>query len=448
MAAHNFLSSRFYLLSSTAVAALGGFLFGFDTAVISGTTEALQRVFGLSNSGLGFTVAIALIGTIIGSISVGKPSDRYGRRRVMMILGALFFVSGLGCAFSHNWYSFLFFRWVGGLGVGGAAVVCPMYIAELAPADKRGRLVAIQQLNIVLGILIAFLSNYLIAKFITQHAWRWMYGVEAIPAFAFMTLAVTIPNSPRWLAKYGSFKQARNVLERINTPDVEGELTAIRESLQTATVSMRRLFSGNYKIATLTAIAVAVFNQLSGINAILYYAPRIFQMTGLSTNAALLQSIGIGVINLIFTLVALAVIDKVGRKKLLLIGSVGMVVFLGLVAQAFYRQHFSGYGILIYLLGFIAFFAVSQGAVIWVYISEIFPNKVRAEGQSLGTFSNWTMNAIISWTFPVAIAAVGAGSSFTFFAVMMGVQFIIVWQWLPETKGKSLEQIQKDLNIN
>ena len=442
------VNTKFYLLSSTVVAALGGFLFGFDTAVISGTTSALQRVFSLGDFSLGFTVAVALIGTIIGSISAGKPGDVFGRRPVMALLGALFLISALGCAFTSNWYLFLTFRFIGGLGVGGASVISPMYIAELSPARMRGRLVAVQQLNVVLGILIAFLSNYLIADFIAGQAWRWMFGIEAIPAFLFMVLIFFVPDSPRWLVKQDRVDEARDVLAKTGAENVDQEIDEIIASLKSASAqAAEKIFSPKYRIPLITAIAIAVFNQLSGINAILYYAPHIFQMTGLSMNTALLQSVAVGVTNLVFTIIAMTIIDKIGRKKLLLIGSVGMVIFLALVAQAFYFKNFGGYGVMIYLVGFIAFFAASQGAVIWVYISEIFPNRVRAEGQAVGTFSNWTMNAIISWTFPVMASALGGGTSFLIFSIMMLLQFIFVLQYMPETKGKSLEQIQKDLGI-
>lgn len=439
----------FYLLSSTIVAALGGFLFGFDTAVISGTTTALERVFTLSDFSLGFTVAIALIGTIIGSIGVGKPSDYFGRRHIMVVLAALFLASALGSALTHNWYLFLFFRFIGGLGVGGASVISPMYIAELSPARMRGRLVAVQQFNVVLGILIAFLSNYFIAEVVSQQAWRWMYGVEAIPAFLFMVLIFFVPDSPRWLVKKDRVEEARDVLTKTGEKHVDKEIEEIEESLRTTEKTTKeKFFSKKYKVPIMTAVAIAMFNQLSGINAILYYAPRIFQMTGLSMNTALLQSIAIGVTNMIFTIIAMTIIDKVGRKKLLLVGAVGMVIFLGLVAQAFYFENFGGYGVMIYLVGFIAFFAVSQGAVIWVYISEIFPNRVRGEGQALGTFTHWTMNAVVSWSFPVMASVLGGGNSFLFFSLMMLVQFFFVLKYVPETKGKSLEQIQKDLKID
>jgi len=443
------INSKFYLLSSTIVAALGGLLFGFDTAVISGTTNQLQHVFSLNEFWLGFTVAIALIGTIVGSISSGKPGEKYGRRNVMIVLALLFAISALGSGLTHNWYLFLIYRFIGGLGVGGASVISPMYIAEIAPARLRGRLVAVQQFNIVLGILVAFFSNYFISKLIADSlAWRWMFAVETVPAVLFMILLFFIPESPRWLIKYGRMDEARDILYKTGEQEVDRQVDEIIESLETPQKQQEeKFFSSKYKVPIITAMAIAIFNQLTGINAILYYAPRIFQMTGLSMDASLLQTIAVGITNMIFTVIAMTIIDRIGRKKLLLIGSVGMFITLGLVAQSFYFQNFDGYSVMLYLIGFIAFFAVSQGAVIWVYISEIFPNMVRSEGQSLGTFTHWVMNAVVAWSFPVMASSLGGGNSFMFFSLMMVLQFFFVFKFVPETKGKSLEQIQKDLNI-
>jgi len=439
---------RPYVIGATVIVALGGFLFGFDTAVISGTVSSLERVFTLTDFWLGFTVAVALIGTIIGSIGVGKPGDAFGRKKVLVVLAVFYTISAVGSALARDWYLFLFFRFLGGLAVGGASVISPMYIAEISPARVRGRLVAVQQFNVVLGIFIAFLSNYLIASVVSQAAWRWMFGVEAVPAFLFFVLLFLIPDSPRWLVKRNRVDEARGILEKTGEPDVEAALRDIVASLKTVSSQAKeRFFSKKYQVPIFTAVLIAVFNQLSGINAIMYYAPRIFEMTGLSENIALLQSVAIGVTNMIFTILAMLVIDKFGRRTLLLVGSVGMVFFLGMVARAFYLQNFGGYGVMLYLVGFIAFFAFSQGAVIWVFISEIFPNKVRGEGQALGTFTHWSFAALVSWTFPVMAQKIGGGHSFLFFSLMMVLQFIFVWKFLPETKGKSLEQIQRDLNI-
>jgi len=444
------MKGKSYVISCTIVAALGGFLFGFDTAVISGTTSSLERVFNLNEFWLGFTVAVALIGTVIGSIAVGKPGDVFGRKRVLVVLAVFYTVSAVGSALSCSWFSFLFFRFLGGLAVGGSSVMAPMYIAEISPARMRGRLVAVSQFNIVTGILVSFFTNYLIASLIKESAWRWMLGVETLPALLFFVLLFFIPFSPRWLVKQNRIEEAGVILTKIGEPNVKQELDEIVESLKIETESKKeKLFTAKFKKPIIFAVFIAAFNQLSGINAIMYYAPRIFEMTGLAANTALLQTVAIGVTNLIFTILAMTVIDKFGRRTLLLIGSVGMVVFMGLVALAFYTRHFGGYAVMLYLVGFIAFFAFSQGAVIWVFLAEIFPNKVRAKGQALGSFTHWVGAATISWLFPVAanVKWIGGGNYFMFFSVMMILHFIFVWKWLPETKGKSLERIQKELGI-
>ncbi len=440
------MKGKYYVLGNTIVAALGGFLFGFDTAVISGTTRNLEAVFQLDANSLGFTVAIALIGTIIGSLLVGRPGDTLGRKKVLIILAVFYTISAVGSALASDWYLFLFFRFLGGLAVGGSSVLAPMYIAEISPAAMRGRLVAVQQFNIVFGILLAFLSNYFLAETISGDAWRWMLGVEAFPAALFFVLLFFIPESPRWLVGKNRTAEAQSILQKIGEPNVEEELAEIQQSLKVEDkVNNESLFQSKYKLPVTMAILIAVFNQVSGINAIMYYAPRIFEMTGLSTDSALIQSVAIGVTNMVFTLLAMTVIDKLGRRKLMLIGSVGMVLALGLVAQVFFSNDFTGYGILIYLIAFIAFFAFSQGAVIWVFISEIFPNRVRSKGQALGSFTHWLMAAAISWTFPIVAESLGGGTAFTFFAVMMLIQGIWVWKFMPETKGRSLEALGRDM---
>lgn len=440
---------RGYVIGSTVVAALGGFLFGFDTAVISGTVSSLETVFALSDFWLGFTVAVALIGTIIGSLSVGKPGDAYGRKNVLIVLAVFYTISAVGSALAANWYLFLTFRFIGGLAVGGASVMSPMYIAEIAPAAYRGRLVAVQQFNVVFGILIAFLSNYFLATIIQENAWRYMLGVESIPALLFFLLLFLIPNSPRWLVKKDRVDEARDILTKTGEPDPEKALSDIIKSIEVLSdQASEKFFSKKYALPIFTAMLIAFFNQMSGINAIMYYAPRIFEMTGLAMDTALLQSVAIGVTNMVFTIIAMSIIDKVGRKTLLLVGSVGMVFFLGMVAREFYLQDFGGYDVMLYLVGYIAFFAMSQGAVIWVFISEIFPNKVRSQGQALGSFTHWTMAAVVSWSFPIMASGIGGGNSFLIFAIMMVLHFIFVWKWIPETKGKSLEQIQMELGID
>lgn len=431
------------------VASLGGFLFGFDTAVISGVEKSIQSLWHLSPFDHGFTVASALIGTVIGALIAGAPAEKYGRKKVLQAIGLLYLVTSLVTALTPAWEPFVFFRFLGGIGVGASSVVGPMYISEISPAHKRGRLVAMFQFNVVCGILIAFLSNYLLFG-IGENAWRWMLGVQAFPSLLFFVMVFLVPESPRWLIKHNRTDEAKKVMEEIGEPDPSLALKTIQESLHTEVgVKKETLFNGNFNKPISYAVLLAIFNQVSGINAIMYYAPRIFEMTGIAKDAALMQAISIGVTNMIFTLLAISVIDKFGRRTLLMIGSVGMVLFLGLTAMAFFNGEKGGYSIMFYLVGFIACFAFSQGAVIWVFISEIFPNKVRSQGQTLGSSTHWVMAAIISWTFPViADMEKGGYYSFLFFAVMMAIHGIFAWKVLPETKGKSLEGIQRDLGIH
>lgn len=449
------MKSRPTLILSAVVAALGGFLFGFDTAVISGTTHWLEGFFQLSKATLGFTVASAIIGTVAGSLIVGKPADLIGRRNVLFILALLYLLSALGSAMAGNWTMFLVYRFLGGIAVGGSSVVAPMYIAEIAPARLRGRMVAIVQANVVSGMLIAYLSNYLIASLeLGQVEWRWMFGVEAIPAFLFFILLFFIPLSPRWLIARGRENQAARVLEKCGTDNgsIEDEVAEIRSSLDMETDHRKENFiSRKFMKPILLAMAIAVFNQLSGINAVLYYAPHIFRMAGAGSNSALLQSVAIGGTFVIFTMLALSIIDRIGRKKLMIIGSLGYIISLAVTAWAFYTYgtEFSQAGgkvVLISVLVFVASHSFGQGTVIWVFISEVFPNRVRARGQALGSFTHWFMAAAISWTFPV-IADISGGHTFAFYAICMVGQLIWVIFVMPETKGLSLEEIQKRMGI-
>jgi sugar porter (SP) family MFS transporter len=434
---------------NSIVAALGGFLFGFDTAVISGVETSIQALWSLSEGEHGFTVASALLGTVIGALVAGIPAEKFGRKKVLQVIGLLYLVTSVVTALTSSWHLFVMFRFLGGIGVGASSVVGPMYISEISPAHRRGRLVALFQFNVVSGILIAFISNYLLYGF-GEESWRFMLGVQAIPSLLFFVFVFFVPESPRWLIKHGRSDEGQKVLTSIGEPDPGKAVLTIKDSLHSE-VGMEResLFNGQYNKPILYAVLLAMFNQLSGINAIMYYAPRIFQMSGLSKDTALLQAVSIGLTNMIFTLLAISVIDKFGRKTLLIIGSAGMVVFLSLVAYAFNYGTSGGYEIMFYLVGFIAFFAFSQGAVIWVFLSEIFPNKVRSQGQTLGSSTHWIMAAIISWMFP-SIAKMGNGGtvSFLIFAAMMLIHGIFVWKVLPETKGKSLEGIQHDLGIH
>ena len=454
------------LLRSAAIASLGGLLFGFDTAVISGaegtlriifseTYESLSAFIGKPGSWHGFTVATALIGTIIGSILFGKPADKYGRRKILFILGAFYLISALGSALAWSWSSFAIFRFIGGLAVGGSSVVAPMYNAEISPARFRGRMVALTQFNIVFGVLLAFSSNYIISSMdLGETTWRWMFGVEALPAMIFFILLFTNPRSPRWLIAQSRVEEARNVITHLgaDAEDVEQEIREIQDSLKAEKDGPREpLFQARYLKPIMLAVAIAIFNQLSGINALMYYAPRIFKMAGFAEGSAMLSSVGVGIVNLIFTMSALLIIDHFGRKKLMLVGSIGYIISLGATAWAFYQNgtDFSQTGslvVLVSLLVFIASHAFGQGAVIWVFISEIFPNKVRARGQALGSFTHWFMAAAISWTFPIFAEASG-GHIFTIYAICMVGQLIWVLLVMPETKGISLEKMQKKLGI-
>ncbi|MBI4873805.1 MAG: sugar porter family MFS transporter [Acidobacteria bacterium] len=436
-----------YLVKSTIVAALGGLLFGFDTAVIAGTTRSLTAEYGLSAASLGLTVASALWGTILGAMFASVPGDRYGRRDSLRWMAVLYVVSAVGCAFAFNWPALVVARFLGGLAIGGSSVLGPMYIAEIAPAKWRGRLVGFFQFNVVAGILLAYLSNYVIglAGF-GDLEWRWKLGVAGFPSVLFLLMLFTIPRSPRWLVKQGRVDEARDVLRLTGEPRYEEELREIVKSVDLEHGhGVEPLFRRKYRLPIFLAVSLGMFNQLSGINAILYYLNDIFELAGFSKVSGDLQTVAIGATNLLATIVAMSVIDKLGRKTLLLVGSVGTAACLAGVAAIF----FSGahQNLLVWLLvGFIAFFAFSQGAVIWVYLSEVFPTRVRAKGQSLGSLTHWLMNALISGTFPV-LAANSGGSPFVFFSAMMVVQFFVVLYLYPETKGVTLEQMQKQMGI-
>ena len=450
-----------YLLRSTVVAALGGLLFGFDTAVIAGTTGNLVRVYSLphwlfwavsllhtSDPSLlkGITVSAALIGTIFGAMFAGIPGDRFGRRDSLRVMAVLYFISAGGCALAWNWNALVFFRFLGGLGIGGSSVLGPMYIAEIAPASWRGRLVGFFQFNVVSGILLAYFSNYLVGRqqFSIDAEWRWKLGVSAIPAALFFLMLFAIPRSPRWLVKKRRVAEARDVLRLTGEENYEQELQDIVESIDAEHhLGDEPLFQHQYRLPIFLAITIGMFNQLAGINAILYYLNDIFAYAGFNKVSSDLQAVAVGFTNLVFTMIAMSVIDKVGRKTLLLTGAVGTAFCLGGVAAIFAMGR--RYDLLLWLLiAYIAFFAFSQGAVIWVYISEVFPNRVRAKGQSLGSLTHWLMNAIISFAFPT-LAAWSKSIPFMFFSAMMVLQFFVVLTVYPETKGVSLEEMQKKL---
>jgi len=434
-----------YLLKNTVVAALGGLLFGFDTAVIAGTTHALTDTYHLSPARLGLTVASALWGTVLGSLFAGMPADRWGRRAALRALAVLYVVTALGCALAWDWPSFVAFRLLSGLAIGGSSVIGPMYIAEIAPAARRGRLVGFFQFNIVTGILLAYFSNYVVGQMgFGEAEWRWKLGVAAAPALLFFLALFGIPQSPRWLVRRGETAAAREVFVRIGDPDPDAEVRDIVESLGAERREHSEpLFVRKYRLPIFLAVSIGMFNQLSGINAILYYLNDIFERAGFNKVSSDLQAVAIGFTNLAFTIVAMSVIDRLGRKVLLLIGAAGTASCLVGVAAIFATGHREG--MLVWLLvAYIGFFAFSQGAVIWVYLSEVFPNVVRAKGQSLGSFTHWIMNAMISGVFPL-LAEASRSAPFVFFAAMTVAQFFVVLWLYPETKGITLEEMQKRL---
>ena len=433
------------ILLWSIVVALAGFLFGFDTVVISGADKKLQALWGSSDMFHGTVVmAMALWGTVIGAMFGGIPTDKLGRKKTLIWIGIFYTVSALGSAMVNDPYTFAFFRFLGGLGVGASTIAAPAYVSEIAPPKDRGRLVALYQFNIVLGILIAFFSNYLLSN-VGENAWRWMIGVEAIPAVIYTLLVFTVPKSPRWLLLKGRDNEAIRTL-KILYPDknVDEVITEIKASQSTHVDSKETIFMKKYRFPLTLAFLIAFFNQFSGINAFLYYAPRIFQEAGLGESTALLSSIGIGVTNLVFTLVGVALIDRLGRKPLMFIGSIGYIISLSLVAMAFFLN-WEGMSVPIFLFIFIASHAIGQGAVIWVFISEIFPDHLRATGQSFGTSTHWILAAIIPSLVPFLFAEIGAGVVFAIFAFMMVLQLIFVIFMMPETKGVSLEELEKKL---
>jgi len=434
------------VVRATVVAGLGGLLFGFDTVVVSGTNAALTALYHLSPSGLGFTVASALIGTVIGALTAGIPGQRLGRRDSLRLMAALYLVAALGCAFAWSWPSLIVFRILSGLAIGGSSVLGPMYISELAPAQYRGRLVGFFQVNIVIGILIAYLSNYVIGlQQLGATEWRWQLGVAAIPAALFVLALFGIPRSPRWLAMMGRRDEALSVLRLIGDPDPEKRLERIEKEInEERAVANVPLFRKAHARGIFVAFTVGMFTQLSGINAILYYLSDIFRLSGATSISGAQQSVAVGATNLVATLIAMSLIDKVGRKKLLLTGTVGLVICLFLVGLIFHMDAHKNL-LLVLLMAYIACFAISQGAVVWVYISEVFPTAVRAKGQALGSSSHWIFNAIISYAFPVMLRYSSA-ATFWFFAAMMVLDIVLVMSLYPETSNVSLEDISAHLS--
>lgn len=428
--------------------ALAGFLFGFDTVVISGADLSLQELWPRGEVFHGFVVmSSALWGTVIGAIFGGFPTDKYGRKVTLIWIGVFYFVSAVGSALAGDPWVFAFFRFLGGLGVGASTIAAPAYISEIAPPSNRGKLVALYQFNIVFGILIAFLSNYLLSD-IGENAWRWMLGVEAIPAFIYSLMVLGVPKSPRWLLVKKHDREAAAKTLRLIDPgmDVDAEMNRILSDHEEVDKS-ETIFNPKYRFPLMLAFTVAFFNQFSGINAFLYYAPRIFEIAGLEKSAALLSSVGIGITNLIFTFIGLALIDRFGRRQLMYIGSFGYIVSLSMVAAAFFFG-WQGMAVPGFLFLFIAAHAIGQGTVIWVFIAEVFPTHLRASGQAFGSSVHWVLAAVIPSLMPVLIASIGITSVFCMFAFMMVLQLLWVWRKMPETKGVSLEELEKQMTVN
>ncbi len=439
------------LLLWSIVVALGGFLFGFDTAVISGAEQDIKRIWELSDVLHGIAIGIALYGTVIGALTGGIPATKFGRKKTLLWIGIFYLVSAIGSALAPGVYAFMAFRILGGLAIGASSVVAPMYITEIAPAKNRGKLVATFQFNIVFGILIAYLSNYLLQGVGGDNSWRIMLGVAAIPALIYCILVLFVPESPRWLMVHrGDYNTARKILAVSDPEGVDNAILALHKSIEEEhqKESLSAFFSKRFSRPIFLAIFIAFFNQMSGINAIIYFAPRVFELAGIGKQAAFLQSAGIGLVNLVFTMLGLYLIDRLGRKKLMLIGSIGYILSLGAVAAAFYFNYVGGMIVPVLLFIFIASHAIGQGAVIWVFISEIFPNSVRAYGQSLGCTTHWLLAAIITTVFPIMAVRFGAAPIFLFFACMMVLQLFWVIFKMPETKGVPLEELEAKLIKN
>ncbi|MFC2687249.1 MAG: sugar porter family MFS transporter [Arachnia propionica] len=447
------------VIRSAIVAAVGGLIFGFDTAVISGANAALKKQFHLDDGGLGATVAIATVGTIIGALIGGRSADRFGRRKLLFFIGILYVLGALGTALAPSHLVLMIFRFVGGLGVGLSSVCAPIYTAEIAPAKVRGRLVGLVQFNIVLGILVAYLSNYIVAQIVhdPQIAWRWMLGVMVVPSVLFLVFLVAVPETPRWLMAKGHEEKAIAISRRLcNTVEESDEqIQEIRDQLASAgsQATLSQFFTRRYFKVIALAFFIAMFNQLSGINAILYYAPEVMKQAGADDNAALLMSVAVGLMNLIATMAALTVIDRIGRRSLMIVGSIGYLVSMGFLTAVMFmfQGHFNSTSstlVLVGLLVFIAAHAFGQGSVIWVFISEIFPTRVRGLGQSLGSLTHWVFAAITTYAFPPIIGAWGGGWAFSIFLVCMFGQLVWVLTKMPETKGIPLEEMEDKLGLN
>lgn len=439
---------RSYLYKSAVVASLAGFLFGFDTVVISGAEQTIQTLWALDSTMHGLAISMALWGTVLGSLIGGWPAEHLGRRKTLLWIGILYLVSAIGSALAPGVYSFMISRFIGGIGIGISTIAAPLFISEIAPPKYRGRLTGMFQFNIVFGILIAFLSNSLLGG-TGENDWRWMLGVMTLPALIFALFCIGLPESPRWLIIHNKNREGGlSVLRKINPDFTSGELNELVNEIEASGIEKTvrsPFFSKRFMKPILLAFFIAFFNQMSGINAILYYAPRIFEMTGLESQAALLQSVGIGITNIIFTFIGLWLIDRLGRRTLLYIGSLGYITSLGLTAWAFFSGRLGIVPVCIF--AFAAAHAIGQGAVIWVFISEIFPNRQRSYGQTLGSFTHWFFAASITLAFPIMTKAFAPWTVFAFFCVMMVLQLVWVRLFVPETKGVSLEAMENKLNI-
>ena len=436
-------STKSYVIYVSIVAALGGLLFGFDTAIIAGAARFLKERFALSAFGEGLAVSIVLVGCMAGAAIAGTVSDRLGRRRFMFISAVLFFISALGCAIPQNLIQFLAFRFIGGLAIGSASIVSPLYISEVAPPKIRGALVSVNQLAIVTGILMSYFVSWILVGAGAAN-WRWMFATGAVPAVVFFLFVLGVPESPRWLVKQGRESEAATILTRLNGPEIaKAEIVNIKETLTLEGGSLKELLQPGFRTALFIGIFLAVFQQITGINAVIYYAPRFFEAAGLARSSAILQSALIGVVNVVFTLVAIALVDRLGRKPMLMVGSAGMGLSFILLGAAFKFQLFSGSLILLFTLLYIAFFAMTLGPIVWVVIAEIFPTRIRGRAMAIATVALWLADFAVSLTFPVIADKLHESFAFWLYAGMCLINFFFIWAVLPETKGKSLEEIER-----
>jgi MFS transporter, SP family, arabinose:H+ symporter len=436
-------SKKAYVIFVTVIAAIGGLLFGFDTAIVAGATRYLKDQFALNSLQEGWAVSVVLVGCMFGAGLAGTISDRIGRKRFMLVSAVLFFISAIGCAFPQNIFQFVLFRFVGGLGIGSASILAPLYIAEVSPARMRGALVSVNQMAIVTGILLAYFVNWAFAG-VGPSNWRWMYGMGALPSVVFFLLLLSVPESPRWLVKQNREKEALEVLSRVNDAAMAAaEVGSIKETLLIEKGSLAELFRPGFRRALLIAVVLAILQQITGINAILYYAPRIFERAGFERISAIGQSTIVGFVNMLFTMVAILLVDKVGRKPLLLIAAAGMGVSQLLLGAAFKVENLSGSAILFLILLYIAFFAMAMGPIVWVVLSEIFPTRMRGSAMAIATVALWIADFAVTLTFPVIADRLNETTAFWIYALMCAVDFFFMLFLLPETKGKTLEEIER-----